>query len=104
MTDERPLDADRVADGSRDEGEPEPVEREQVEQQDLTARNVIMSNALQGGVSPAAGGVVGSGGHLGMEPTLDEEERAADESALPEHERDRGPRKQDEPRRMPTAD
>jgi hypothetical protein len=52
---------------------PEDAEREQVEEQDFATRNVIMSNALPGGASPAAGGVIGSGGELSMQPETDEE-------------------------------
>jgi len=47
---------------------PEDAAPDEVEQQDFAARNVMMSNALPGGASPAAGAVVGSGGDLGMEP------------------------------------
>jgi hypothetical protein len=47
---------------------------------------VIMSNALQGGASPVAGGVIGSGGELGMQPETDEA-LADDEDQLPGHER-----------------
>lgn len=54
-------------------------------QQDFGARNVIMSNALQGGASPAAGAVIGSGGELGMQPQTDE--ALADDDELPGHER-----------------
>lgn len=52
---------------------PEDAAPDEVEQQDFAARNVMMSNALPGGASPAAGAVIGSGGELGMEPETDEE-------------------------------
>jgi hypothetical protein len=52
---------------------PEDAAPDEVEQQDFAARNVMMSNALPGGASPAAGAVVGSGGDLGMEPETDQE-------------------------------
>ena len=64
----------------------EDVEPADAAQQDFGARNVIMSNALQGGASPAAGGVIGTGGELGMQPSTDEE-LADDEPELPAHER-----------------
>ena len=53
---------------------PEDAAPDDVEQQDFATRHVIMSNALPGGASPAAGAVVGSGGDSGMEPETDEEE------------------------------
>ena len=62
---------DAAAEGGREPGE---VSRDNAEEQDFAARNVIMSNALPGGASPAAGAIIGSGGDLGMEP-----EAAADE-------------------------
>ncbi|HUG48606.1 MAG TPA: hypothetical protein VMP67_09355 [Candidatus Limnocylindria bacterium] len=49
------------------------VEPADAAQQDFGARNVIMSNALQGGASPVAGGMIGTGGELGMQPSTDEE-------------------------------
>jgi hypothetical protein len=55
-----------------------------IEQQDFAARNVIMSNALQGGASPAAG-AVSTGEDLGMQPTTDE--ALADDDVLPGQER-----------------
>lgn len=62
------------------------VEPREAAQQDFAARNVIMSNALQGGASPAAGAVIGSGGELDMQPETDET-LADDEDELPDHER-----------------
>jgi hypothetical protein len=62
------------------------IEPRDAAEQDFAARNVIMSNALQGGASPAAGGVIGSGGELGMQPETDEA-LADDEDQLPDHER-----------------
>jgi hypothetical protein len=64
--------------------DPQPEEERDptdVAEQDFATRNVIMSNALQGGASPAAGGVIGSGGELGMQPPTDEE--VQDEEGLP---------------------
>ena len=74
---------ERQASDALPEDELEPADA--AEQQDFGARNVIMSNALQGGASPAAG-AVSSGGELGMQPTTDEE-LADDEAELPAHER-----------------
>lgn len=62
---------------------PEPTD---VAEQDFAARNVVMSNALQGGSSPVAGALVGSGGELGMQPATDET-LAPDEDDLPAHEK-----------------
>ena len=59
---------------------PEDAAPDEVEQQDFAARNVMMSNAMPGGASPAAGAVIGSGGELGMEPETNEE-TAPDEAA-----------------------
>lgn len=69
---------DRSAESGDDAG---PEERRPADagQQDFAARNVIMSNALQGGASPAAGAVIGSGGEMGMQPSTDEQE--VDESS-----------------------
>jgi hypothetical protein len=52
---------------------PEDAAADEVEQQDFATRHVVMSNALPGGASPAAGAVLGSGGEMGMEPETDEE-------------------------------
>jgi hypothetical protein len=50
-------------------------------QQDFALRNTLMSNTLgSAGASAAAGAAIGSGGDLGMEPTVDEE-RVADEES-----------------------
>jgi len=51
-----------------------------VEEQDFAARNVIMSNALPGGASPAAGALVAQR-ELGLDPTLDEEPATEDQPA-----------------------
>ncbi len=72
---------ERVTD-RQPEDERDPAE---AAEQDFATRNVIMSNALQGGASPAAGGVIGSGGELGMQPPTDEE--VHDDEGLPPHER-----------------
>ena len=69
-----------------DEAPPEELEPVDAAQQDFGARNVIMSNALQGGASPAAGGVIATGGELGLQPETDEE-LSDDDSELPPHER-----------------
>ena len=53
---------------------PEHAAAEDVEEQDFATRNVLMSNAIPGGTSPAAGAVIGSGGQMAMEPETDEEE------------------------------
>jgi hypothetical protein len=62
------------------------IEPRDVAEQDFATRNVIMSNALQGGASPAAGSVIGTGGELGMQPETDEA-LADDEDQLPIHEK-----------------
>jgi hypothetical protein len=79
MTDRRPQDqpVDESAEGQPTEPPEQPAEA--AEQQDFATRNVIMSNALQGGASPAAGGVIGTGGELGMQPSTDEELAEEDE-------------------------
>ncbi len=77
------------ADLRRDEEEAPDKELEPADaaEQDFGARNVIMSNALQGGASPAVGGVTGSGGELGMQPQTDEEILDEEgEEGLPPHE------------------
>ncbi len=67
------------------EEELEPVD---AGQQDFAVRNVIMTNTLQGGASPAAGGIIATGGELGMQPSTDEDlVQDADEEGLPPHER-----------------
>ena len=68
-----------------DEASPDELEPVDAAQQDFGARNVVMSNALQGGASPAAGGVIATGGELGLQPETDEE--LEDEGELPPHER-----------------
>ncbi len=64
---------------------PEDADPEHVAQQDFAARNVIMSNALQGGASPAAGGVIGSGGQLGMQPVAEGDDTDAKDGPPEEH-------------------
>jgi hypothetical protein len=61
------------------------IEPRDAAQQDFASRNVIMSNALQGGASPAAGSVIGTGGELGMQPETDEA-LTDEEEELPAHE------------------
>lgn len=68
-----------------DEAPPEELEPVDAAQQDFGARNVIMTNSLQGGASAAAGGVIATGGELGMQPETDEE--LSEEDELPPHER-----------------
>jgi hypothetical protein len=71
-----------------DEATEEELEPMDAGQQDFAARNVIMTNTLQGGASPAAGGVIGTGGALSMEPTTDDDQAEdAEREGLPPHER-----------------
>jgi hypothetical protein len=83
----RPLDEiERSQQG--DEATEEELEPVDAGQQDFAARNVIMTNTLQGGASPAAGGVIGTGGALGMDPSTDDDEAEAErDGELPPHER-----------------
>ena len=60
------------------DGGPEEAAAEQAAQQDFATRTAIMSNALPGGASPAAGAVIGSGGELGLDPTTDDAEETDD--------------------------
>lgn len=87
--DDRNRERDEIerADEAGDEAEPAELEPIDAGQQDFGTRNVIMTNSLQGGASPAAGGVIATGGELGMQPTTDDELVQGDEDALPPHER-----------------
>lgn len=50
----------------------ERAEPDDAREQDLALRGTMMSNAIPGGSAPAAGAVIGSGGDLRMDPTIDE--------------------------------
>jgi hypothetical protein len=73
--DGRDVRAEDEIDETLDAG-PEEAAPEHAAQQDFAARTAMMSNALPGGASPAAGAVIGSGGELGLDPTTDEGEGA----------------------------
>ena len=55
-------------------------DRDVVEEQDFAARNVIMSNALPGGASPAAGAITADR-ELGLDPTPADEQPTTDTEA-----------------------
>jgi hypothetical protein len=65
--------AEDEIDEALDRGD-ERAEPEDAKEQDLALRGTMMSNAIPGGSAPAAGAVIGSGGELGMDPTIDEAE------------------------------
>ena len=51
----------------------EHVDPDHAEEQDFAMRNVAMSNAMPAGGQPAAGAIVGSAGHVDLQPETDEE-------------------------------
>lgn len=73
--DSRNVRAEDEIDETLDAG-PEEAAPDHAAQQDFAARASMMSNALPGGASPAAGAVIGSGGELGLDPSIDDDEGA----------------------------
>jgi hypothetical protein len=82
-----------VDDDTRSERAEQPAEPDDIEdtaEQDFAARNVLMSNALQGGASPVAGALGGPEDGLEMQPQTDEEELEAEGKLPPEEQSEEG--------------